>query len=90
MPETDEGRQQVMAAFGAWAAATGDALIDPGAPLGRTKTIASDVTDGPAEGPAYGYSVLEAADMDSAVDLVRTHPFVARGGSLQVSEAVSP
>ena len=37
-----------------------------------------------------GYSVLEAADLDSAIDLVRSHPFVARGGSLQVSEAVTP
>jgi len=51
----------------------------------------------PAEGPperhagrAGGYSVLRAVDMDSAVALVRDHPFVKRGGSLQVTEAVSP
>ncbi len=37
-----------------------------------------------------GYSVLEAADLDSAVSLVRNHPFVARGGALQVSAAVTP
>jgi hypothetical protein len=37
-----------------------------------------------------GYSVVRADDMDSAVALVRDHPFVTRGGSLQVTEAVAP
>ena len=91
MPESEEGRQQAMAAFAAWIAATGKALVDPGAPLGASKTVSPDsVTDGPAQGPANGYSILDAADLDSAVDLVRAHPYVERGGSLQVSEAVAP
>jgi hypothetical protein len=91
MPESDEGRQQAMAAFGAWIAATGKALVDPGAPLGASKTVSPDsVADGAARGPANGYSILDAADLDAAVDLVRAHPYVERGGSLQVSEAVAP
>lgn len=47
------------------------------------------MADGPAPGPATGYSVLDTADLDSAVDLVRNHPFVGRGGSLQVSQAIA-
>ena len=91
MPESEEGRQQVNAAFGAWADATGKALVDPGAVLGASRTVSTgSVTNGAAEGPANGYSILDAADLDSAVDLVRAHPFVGRGGSLQVSEAVAP
>jgi hypothetical protein len=31
-----------------------------------------------------------AADLDTAVGLVRARPYVERGGSLQVSEAVAP
>jgi hypothetical protein len=86
-----EEAQEAMAAFMAWAASAGEALIDPGAPLGPAKTVtASSVSDGPADGPASGYSILEAADLDSAVDLVRTHPFASRGGSLQVSTAALP
>ena len=91
MPESEEGRQQAMAAFGAWVGATGKALVDPGAPLGPSRTVsAGSVTDGRATEPFNGYSVLEAADLDAAVDLVRSHPYVGRGGSLQVSEAVTP
>jgi hypothetical protein len=86
-----EEAQQAMAAFMAWAASAGDALVDPGAPLGPAKTVTSEsVTDGAAPGPANGYSVLEAADLDSAVALVKNHPFIGRGGSLQVSTAAPP
>jgi hypothetical protein len=91
MPADEEGRQQAMAAFGAWVAQVGQALVDPGAPLGPAAVVSSDGTrSGAADGPSGGYSVLEAENLDAAVALVRDHPFVARGGSLQVTEAVSP
>jgi hypothetical protein len=91
MPDTAEGRNQAMKAFMAWASKTGPALADPGAPLGESRTVSgSAVTPGPASGTAGGYSVLEADDLDAAVALVRDHPFVARGGSLQVSQAIAP
>ena len=91
MPDGEEARQQAMADFGAWVGKTGEALADPGAPLGPAVTVsAGGVRSGDAEGRVGGYSVLRADDMDAAVALVRDHPFVKRGGSLQVTEAVSP
>ena len=91
MPETEEGRQQAMADFGAWVGEAGEALTDPGAPLGAAMTVSADgARPGTAGGPVAGYSVLRADDMESAVSLVRDHPFVGRGGSLPVIEAVSP
>jgi hypothetical protein len=91
MPTDEEGRQQAMAAFGAWVGKVGEALTDPGAPLGPAMTVSSDgVREGHAEGRTAGYSILRADDMDAAVDLVRDHPFASRGGSLTVSEAVAP
>ena len=86
-----EEAQQAMTAFMAWATTAGAALLDPGAPLGPARTVsAGSVADGAANGPLNGYSILQAADLDSAVDLVRNHPFVSRGGSLQVSTATLP
>jgi hypothetical protein len=80
----------MMAAFGAWAASVGDHMIDPGAPLGAAKTVSSGgVSDG-GPGGIGGYSLISADDLDAAVGLVKNHPFVGRGGSLQVSEAVAP
>lgn len=86
-----EEAQEAMAAFMAWASSAGEALVDPGAPLGPARTVSSgSVADGPAAGPANGYSILQAPDLDSAVDLVKGHPFISRGGSLQVSTAALP
>ena len=90
-PPSPEAREQMMAAFGAWVASVGDHMVDPGAPLGPSQTVSSEgVSDqGPGAGVG-GYSVIKADDMDAAVGLVKNHPFVARGGSLRVSEAVAP
>jgi hypothetical protein len=77
-----------MAAFHAWVTSVGDGIIDPGAPLGAARTVTgSGVTDG-GSGPE-GYSLIKADDIDAAVALVTGHPFVARGGTLIVSEAVA-
>jgi hypothetical protein len=80
-----------MAAFMAWASSAGAALVDPGAPLGPARTVSAKrrllVI---ADGPLNGYSILQAPDLDSAVNLVKGHPFVSRGGSLQVSTAMLP
>jgi|SRR5215469_12016038 len=89
-PPSAEAREQMMAAFGAWVASVGEHMVDPGAPLGASKTVSSDgVSDGGAV-QIGGYSLIKADDLDAAVGLVKSHPFVARGGSLQVSESVAP
>ena len=91
MPASPEAQQQMLAAFHAWAASAGDHMLDPGAPLGPTVAVTSDgVTDGAASGPIGGYTLLRAESLDEAVGVVKGHPFLGRGGTLQVSEAVTP
>jgi len=89
MPSDPEAAQQAMAAFQTWAAGVGDAMVDPGAPLGGAKTVSAEaVADGQTVGSVGGYTLIQAASLDDAVQLVQAHPFLARGGSLEVSEAV--
>jgi hypothetical protein len=40
--------------------------------------------------PGGGYTVISAGSLDDAVSKVKGHPFLTRGGTLQVSQAVSP
>ena len=88
---TDPGMQkQMLQAFQAWAMGVGSALVDPGAPLAQARTVtAESVSEGQTAAGIGGYSILEAADLSDAVGLVQSHPFIARGGTLEVSEAVS-
>jgi hypothetical protein len=89
-PSTPEAQQQIHAAFGAWAASVGDAMVDSGAPLGATRSVSANGSeDGPTDGAIGGYTLLRAADLDAALNLVSKHPFISRGGTLQVSEAMT-
>jgi hypothetical protein len=82
------GLEAWMAEIGAWYEkhATTGKLADPGYQLDwpdKAKTIrASGVTDGPfmeAKEVLAGYSLLETATIDEAVEIARTWPGVDRG-----------
>jgi hypothetical protein len=90
MPTDPEAVRQMLAAFQGWAGGLGRLLVDAGAPLGAAKTVtAGGATDGQQEAAIGGYSIIEADDLEGAVALVESHPFLQRGGALQVSEAVA-
>src|SRR5262245_11627018 len=90
MPSDPEAAQQMLAAFQAWVTEVGPAMRAPGAPRGTAKTGSGDtVVDGQKEAAMGGYTILDAASLEEAVGLVQSHPFLTRGGSLQVNEAVS-
>ncbi len=90
MPTDPEATRQMLEAFQGWAGGVGRLLIDPGAPLGAAKTVSSSgSTDGQQEAAIGGYSILEAEDLEGALALVESHPFLQRGGTLQISESVA-
>lgn len=35
-----------------------------------------------------GYSILEADSAEALTELLRSHPFIARGGTLQINQAL--
>jgi hypothetical protein len=87
MPTDPAQAEQMKAAFGQWLAQAGGALVDPGAPLRPGTEVASG---SPRPRVAVGgHSVVETASMDDAVAILRRHPFVARGGTLHVDEALA-
>ena len=91
MPSSPEGREQMLSAFMHWAGSVGDGMVDPGSPLGPSKVVTSDGDrEGVADGPVGGYTIIKADSLDDAVAAVGSHPFLSRGGTLQVSEAVAP
>ena len=75
--------------FASWAGQAGAAPSDPGEPV-RSGTIVTrdSAHDGWLAGPLMGWSVIEAADRDTAARMLRNHPFVSRGCAVQVSEPV--
>jgi|SRR5215212_5372743 len=79
--------EQAKIAFGQWLHGAGGAVIDPGAPTHRVTQVS---TDSPAAAVEIGgYSIIEADSVEAVVKLLKTHPYVGRGGTLQVNEMIS-
>ena len=88
MPESpDEGARQ-RERFSEWLSGLGDAVVNPGTPLGKSKTVSSTgVADGAGANAMMGFSILQAESMDAALEMAQSCPFVDVG-SIVVSEAM--
>lgn len=88
MPETEEEGMKVMAQWQTWLEGLGDAVIDPGAPVGRSKTVsASGVTDDGGSDPLSGYSVMQADSIEKAIELTKGCPHVG-DGRIEIAEII--
>jgi hypothetical protein len=89
MAATDEERQAVMAAWGAWFGQLGEAVVDAGAPFGGSASVGGDgsVSDGAPSGLS-GYSVLKADSLPAATELAKGCPVLTSGGAVDVYEAL--
>lgn len=83
---SSEDMDAALAAWGAWFGELGAAIIDGGNPVAKSMVLASDgtVTEAGDEGIS-GYSLIEAADGEAALELAKGCPVLAIGGSVAVS-----
>ena len=90
MPESPADQAAVMEAWVSWFGSLGDAVVDGGNPIGRSKTVVADGSskDGGGANPLSGYSLVTAADLDAAVNLAKGCPILSAGGSVEVAEAL--
>jgi hypothetical protein len=86
MPETKEEQDRAMAAWDAWFHELGDALVDGGNPISRTRAISPDGSVMDATSAPTGYTILKADDLDRAVALSKGCPVLAGGAVVLVSE----
>lgn len=87
MPTEPAQVEAVMAEWGAWFGALGDALVDGGNPFGERRMISNDKTVTPAGGDTSGYTVIQADDFDAAIELAKGCP-VLGAGQVEVCEAI--
>ncbi len=87
MPSDPAMMEQAKAAFGQWLGEAGEAVVDPGAPVRMVTQVSNGQPDEKIE--IGGYSIIEAANPDDAAKILKSHPFVGRGGTLQVNEIMA-
>jgi hypothetical protein len=89
-PNAPEEVTQTMQAWGEWFASMGAAVSDPGNPVGLSTTVNSDgsVTHNGGSNPASGYSIVEAASAEAAIEHAQRCPILAAGGSIELAEII--
>jgi len=88
-PESPKEIEEVMAKWGAWIGDMGTAAVDPGNPVGMSKTVfANKVIDDGGANPASGYGIIEAATIDAAVAHAKGCPILEVGGNVEVAEII--
>jgi hypothetical protein len=88
-PESPEDGARHMAKWKAWVSDLGDAVVNPGTPLGPSKTVSSDgVADDGGPNPLSGFSIVRADSMDAAIDMAKACPTLDLGGTLEVAQVM--
>jgi len=87
-PESpDEGAKQ-MAKWKAWVDGLGEAVVNPGTPLGMSKTVSSGgVSNDAGSNPLTGFSMVKADSMHAALEMAGACPFLEIG-TIEVAEVM--
>ncbi len=87
-PESPEEGAKHMAKWKAWIS-LGDAVVNPGTPLGKPKIVSSSgVSDDGGSNPLTGFSIVKADSMDAALKMAKECPFLEVGGTIEVAEVM--
>ncbi len=79
-PETPEEGAEGMAKWQAWMTGLGEAIVNPGTPLGNSKIVSSNgVTDDANPNRLTGYSIVKADNIETAIKMAETCPFLEMG-----------
>jgi hypothetical protein len=85
---TPEQMAAGMAAWQAWREKCGGAVLDIGAPLDKSTTVAGGAVSS-GKSSITGYSFLQAASVEEAAELMKQHPhFHMPGSSVEVLECI--
>jgi hypothetical protein len=90
---TDEERDASMSRWGAWFAQIGDAVVDagdgvePAAYIGKDGNVMKGEPQGTdAANAVTGYTVINAEDVDAAVEIAKTCPILQDGGTVEIGQ----
>lgn len=83
-PPAPEDMAAVMEQWTAWAGKVGNGLIDFGTPLANGVRVSPGGVAAPSQREVAGYSIIQAEDIDAAVELAKQHPHLNMPGGCEI------
>lgn len=88
MPEDPEEGAKLMARWQAWMTGLGDAMVNPGHPVGKSSTVSSSgVTNDGGSNPLSGFSLVQADNIDAAIEMAKGCPHIEYG-TIEIAETI--
>lgn len=85
-PETPEETEIEIERWRSWFDRIGASIVDPGNPVGMTRTVsANGVSDDGGANPLTGYTIIQAENIEKAVELAKACPIIG-DGTVEVAE----
>lgn len=82
----EEGMAQ-MKKWKEWVASLGDTIVNPGTPLPTSKLVTKDSVDDDTDSNAMkGFAVVKAENIEAAIKIAQSDPFLENGGTIRVSQ----
>jgi hypothetical protein len=85
--ETPEQGAAARAKWKAWVGSLGDAVVNPGTPLGRGKLVNSDGVSERGGDSLSGFSIIRAGSLEAALQLALRCPHLDHG-TIEVAEVM--
>ena len=82
-PPPPEEMEAVMGEWNTWAGRVGEGMVDFGTPLAGGTRVTTEGTS-PSEREVVGYSIIEAENVDAALELAQGHPHLNMPGGCEI------
>ncbi|MGL1920533.1 MAG: hypothetical protein OCD03_05875 [Hyphomicrobiales bacterium] len=87
MPKTKEEGMAHRQKWMEWVGSLGDAVVNPGQPMMEHKSVSSEgVSDIDEDSKFTGFAVVKAENIEAAIAIAKSDPFLNMGGSVQVAK----
>lgn len=88
MPKNSEEGRRMMAEWNGWMEQIGSHLVDRGAGFGNSRFLSAPDREEKAGDPLSGYSLVEAVNIEAALDMARKNSIFSVGGTIEVAECI--
>lgn len=86
-PSSKEEGMAQMGKWKTWIESLGDKVVNPGTPLPVSKIVtASGVEEDTTPNAMNGFAVVKAENIEAAIEIAKSDPFLQNGGTIRVSE----
>lgn len=86
-PSSKEEGMAHMQKWKLWIESLGDQVINPGTPLPVSKIITNEgVQEDTMDNAMNGFAVIQAENLNAALEIAKTDPFLNMGGQIRVSQ----